>query len=146
MGYFYSHGVGTPVAGRPLHRPGRAVFPHPVPRSCSPRSYSHSRRTSLIVNNSLPSCIKYPGSSYTQSLQRLEIRCPVETVLLPSTTIEPLICTLYRFVEKASQRSLVALDAKVIVVPIQPAIQRHYKLPSSQMPIGLPHSLMWAIA
>jgi hypothetical protein len=28
-------GVGTPVTGRPRHRPGRAVFPHPVPRSYS---------------------------------------------------------------------------------------------------------------
>jgi transposase len=32
--------VGTPVTGRPPHRPGRAVFPHPVPRL-----YSLSRRT-----------------------------------------------------------------------------------------------------
>jgi len=32
-------GVGTPVTGRPRHRPGRAVFPHPVPRS-----YSHRAR------------------------------------------------------------------------------------------------------
>ena len=27
--------VGTPVTQRPPHRPGRAVFPHPVPRLCS---------------------------------------------------------------------------------------------------------------
>ncbi len=32
--------VGTPVTRRPPHRPGRAVFPHPVPRL-----YSLSRRT-----------------------------------------------------------------------------------------------------
>jgi len=28
--------VGTPVTRRPPHRPGRAVFPHPVPRLHSP--------------------------------------------------------------------------------------------------------------
>ncbi len=33
--------VGTPVTGRPPHSPGRAVFPHPVPRSHSlPRGSS----------------------------------------------------------------------------------------------------------
>ena len=34
---FRASGVGTPVTGRPRprHRPGRAVFPHPVPRSYS---------------------------------------------------------------------------------------------------------------
>jgi hypothetical protein len=32
--------VGTPVTRRPLHSPGRAVFPHPVLRS-----YSLSRKT-----------------------------------------------------------------------------------------------------
>jgi hypothetical protein len=28
--------VGTPVTRHPPHRPGRAVFPHPVPRLYSP--------------------------------------------------------------------------------------------------------------
>jgi hypothetical protein len=35
--------VGTPVTGRPPHRPGRAVFPHPVPRL-----YSLSREPSQL--------------------------------------------------------------------------------------------------
>ena len=36
-------GVGTSVARRPRHRPGRAVFPHPVPRS-----YSLSREREVL--------------------------------------------------------------------------------------------------
>jgi hypothetical protein len=34
--------VGTPVTQRPPHRPGRAVFPHPVPRlySLSRKAYA----------------------------------------------------------------------------------------------------------
>jgi hypothetical protein len=37
--------VGTPVTRRPLHRPGRAVFPHPVPRL-----YSLSRKARLSTD------------------------------------------------------------------------------------------------
>jgi hypothetical protein len=36
-------GVGTPVTRSPRHRPGRAVFPHPVPRL-----HSHSRGPSQL--------------------------------------------------------------------------------------------------
>ena len=36
-------GVGTPVPRSPRHRPGRAVFPHPVPRS-----YSLSREREVL--------------------------------------------------------------------------------------------------
>src|SRR5882672_201920 len=35
--------VGTPVTRRPPHRPGRAVFPHPVPRL-----HSRPRRSELV--------------------------------------------------------------------------------------------------
>jgi len=35
--------VGTPVTRRPPHRPGRAVFPHPVPRL-----YSLSRKATAL--------------------------------------------------------------------------------------------------
>nr|VFK11718.1 MAG: hypothetical protein BECKLPF1236A_GA0070988_1006015 [Candidatus Kentron sp. LPFa]VFK27934.1 MAG: hypothetical protein BECKLPF1236C_GA0070990_100554 [Candidatus Kentron sp. LPFa] len=37
--------VGTPVTERPPHKPGRAVFPHPVPRS-----YSLSRKCDCPVH------------------------------------------------------------------------------------------------
>jgi hypothetical protein len=43
-------GVGTPVTRSPRHRPGRAVFPHPVPRL-----YSHSRGPSQLPVTR-PSC------------------------------------------------------------------------------------------
>jgi len=51
--------VGTPVTRRPPHSPGRAVFPHPVPRLDSlPRkagahAYTLRRRCSVMRGRSL---------------------------------------------------------------------------------------------
>jgi len=41
--------VGTPVTQRPPHRPGRAVFPHPVSRM-----YSLSRKAFALGKHSIP--------------------------------------------------------------------------------------------
>jgi hypothetical protein len=48
---FYGSGVGTPVTRSPRHRPGRAVFSHPVPRlySLSRERGSHANTSSRCV-------------------------------------------------------------------------------------------------
>ena len=58
----------------------------------------------------------------------------LKLVLLASTTIQPFVSTVYRFVVEPSHCSFVTLDTKVIVVSVQPAVQTHYKLPALQMP------------
>jgi len=49
--------AGTPVSRRPLHSPGRAVFPHPVPRL-----YSQSRKTMPSNEHPTGRSHHYPGS------------------------------------------------------------------------------------
>jgi len=76
--------VGTPVARRPPHSPGREVFPHPVPRL-----YSLSRKTSALSEH--PPTIVLPDewSCYVDEFQDFIESPPVETLALASSSVEP---------------------------------------------------------
>ena len=72
--WVYTATVGTPVTRRPPCRPGRAVFPHPVPRLHSrPRKaeplpvlalFAMARREvgSCYSGPTCPGCVSFPGS------------------------------------------------------------------------------------
>jgi len=111
--------VGTPVARGPPHRPGRAVFPHPVPRL-----YSFSRRAK--------SSCKYPmrslrlgdcRASYSQSIQRFRECFPGKATLLTAPAIEPFECTFLGPPIESVQSFAVAPESVIVVVPLQSPIQ-----------------------
>jgi hypothetical protein len=62
---FYGSGVGTPVTRSPRHRPGRAVFSHPVPRlhSLIKRTVTVTRFTVQLFSprSEVCSCIPDPA-------------------------------------------------------------------------------------
>ena len=58
-------GVGTPVPRSPRHRPGRAVFPHPVPRS-----YSLSREREVLRKHQFVKAMVF-GTGWGQVWNRM---------------------------------------------------------------------------
>ncbi len=96
---FYSaSAVGMPVTRHPPHSPGRAVFPHPVPRS-----YSLPRRTELSSVSSATD-FGYARPCYLYPFEKLVELHPGETLPLPTSSIEPFVYRLFYYLEEVFQR------------------------------------------
>ena len=115
--------VGTPVTRRPLHSPGRAVLPHPVPRS-----HSLSRKTG-------PSCEHPPGRPHHNAgfpeqatIHRSPEGLSRETLPLTAPSIEPFECTFHSPQIEAIDRVSVAYDPEVVVVTPQASRERRMLL------------------
>ena len=120
--------VGTPVTRRPLHSPGRAVLPHPVPRS-----HSLSRKTG-------PSCEHPPGRPRHNAgfpeqatIHRSPEGLARETLPLTAPSIEPFECTFHSPQIEAIERVSVAYNPEVVVVTSQSPIQAPDKITFRQV-------------
>jgi hypothetical protein len=91
----YLHGhlaVGTPVTQRPPHRPGRAVFPHPVPRL-----YSLSRKAFALGKHSIPlGRYREFGFCDPEAIYGFNENLPGEAFTLATSSVQPLECTFNR--------------------------------------------------
>ena len=110
--------VGTPVTQRPPHSPGRAVFPHPVPRL-----YSLSRKASALGKHPmLFGRYRQLGFRNAEALDSFEKNLPSKTLPFPTSTVQPLKCTFDRPTVKLPQRPQVADHAVIIVMTTQPTV------------------------
>ena len=77
--------VGTPVTQRPPHRPGRAVFPHPVPRL-----YSLSRKASALCKYSMLSVDHHHfGFGNPQPVDGFAEHLPGKAFTLSASSVQP---------------------------------------------------------
>nr|VFK29776.1 MAG: hypothetical protein BECKMB1821G_GA0114241_105318 [Candidatus Kentron sp. MB]VFK33880.1 MAG: hypothetical protein BECKMB1821I_GA0114274_105518 [Candidatus Kentron sp. MB]VFK76480.1 MAG: hypothetical protein BECKMB1821H_GA0114242_105818 [Candidatus Kentron sp. MB] len=69
---FAKSAVGTPVTGRPPHRPGRAVFPHPV------RRFTRFKLSviALCIHRISLRFLYYSRPDYSKLPERFEKGCP----------------------------------------------------------------------
>ena len=125
--------VGMPVTRPPPYSPGRAVFPHPVPRWYSrPRCKALSSREhppSLALRDTWP-CYVYP-------IEALSALLPGETLPLPTAPIAPCERTAYGSLEKAVQRANVAVQTVVVIVAPEPGVQPLVACTPQQVPMLL---------
>jgi len=86
MTHFYVPlAVGTLVTQRPPHRPGRAVFPHPVPRL-----YSLSRKAFALCKHAMFSVdYHHFGFGYPQPVDGFVKNRPGEALALSSSSVQP---------------------------------------------------------
>ena len=77
------------------------------------------------------------GSGNAQSLNGFVEYLPGETLPFATPAIQPFKGTFQRPKIEAPYRFQIARDVVIIVMPLQPAIQRHYKHAPFQMPILL---------
>ena len=92
--------VGMPVAWHPPCRPGRAVFPHPVPRL-----YSLARsKTCVSCHHRLAFAFSNTWLGYLYSFKQQRERGPVETSSLTAASIEPFERTVHSPPIKTPQR------------------------------------------
>ncbi len=81
-------GVGTPVTRSPRHRPGRAVFPHPVPRLYSlSREHKVSRKHPFELRTAR---LGDAGFGDTELFNDATESRPGETLTLAPTPIQPI--------------------------------------------------------
>ncbi len=122
-----------PVTRHPPCRPGRAVFPHPVPRS-----YSLPRCKAEPSSNHSPTFdFSNPGTSYLYPVENLVEQLPGKALPLAASSIEPLEGACYGPVEKAFQRMSIASPTIVIIVSPSPSIHTPEKFTPRQMPVAL---------
>jgi len=81
-------GVGTPVARSPRHRPERAVFPHPVPRSYSLSRERHVSRKHQFVLQAAR--LGDAGFGDTKLFDGTTEGRPCETLTLTPAPVQPL--------------------------------------------------------
>jgi hypothetical protein len=129
---FAASAVGMPVTWHPPHRPRRAVFPHRVPRL-----YSRSRKARTSSKHPPALSLSDAGAHYLHALEDLGKSLPVETPALATSPIEPLERTVHGPVVEAVKRAGVASYAKVVVVPLQPAVETPEEVVSRPMPVLL---------
>ena len=89
--YYLPLAVGTPVTQRPPHRPGRAVFPHPVPRLYSLARRAKSSCKYPVLSLRLGDC----RAGYSQTFQCSREHIPGKATLLPASPVEPFECTFF---------------------------------------------------
>src|SRR5919197_3781480 len=101
-----------PVTRHPPYSPGRAVFPHPVPRL-----YSRPRcKAEPSGKHSSTFDLRDTGPHYLDAVENPGKLLPGITALLASPPVEPFERTVYRPVEKAVERAGVPAHAVVVVV------------------------------
>src|SRR6058998_3329553 len=104
--------VGMPVTRHPPCRPGRAVFPHPVPRL-----YSRPRcKAELSGKHSSTFDLSDAGPRYLGAVEDPGKLLPGVAALLPSPPVEPLERTVHGPTEKAGERAGVPSHAVIVVV------------------------------
>src|SRR5712691_8044588 len=104
--------VGTSVTRGPPHRPGRAVFPHPVPRL-----YSLSRRTkSSCIHHVLSLSLSHFREGYTYTVQRSFERLPGQAFPLAASSVEPCARTLLRPRVETVERGPVPPESVIVVM------------------------------
>src|SRR4029453_5288243 len=106
--------VGMPVTRHPPCSPGRAVFPHPVPRLSSPprckAEFSSIHPSTSVFGNT--------GPCYLDTVEDLSELLPEKTPPLGASPVEPLKRTVHDPIEEAVQRARVAPHAVVIIVAL----------------------------
>ena len=123
-----------PVARHPPCRPGRAVFPPPVPRLYSPprcKAEPSSIHSSTSDFGDVRPC-------YLYSVEDLGELLPGGTAPLAASPVEPLKRTVHGPIEEAVQRAGVPSHPVVMVVASQPCVQTLEELTPRQVP-GLFH-------
>ena len=114
-------GVGTPVARSPRHRPGRAVFPHPVPRS-----YSLSREREVLRKHQFVLQAARLGDAGFGDAELFDgaSECrPCKALALAPAPIQPFERACNGRVVEAPQVRRVAPYTIVVVMPYQPPIE-----------------------
>src|SRR5262245_45052718 len=97
--------VGMPVTRHPPCSPGRAVFPHPVPRL-----YSHPRCKAVCSCEHPPSFgLRDTRPCYLDSIEALRELLPGKTLPLPASSIAPCEHTAHGPLNKALKRASVTL-------------------------------------
>src|SRR5262249_58357586 len=93
--------VGMPVTRHPPCSPGRAVFPHPVPRL-----YSHPRcKAELSGKHSSTFNLSDAGPRYLDVVEDPGKLLPSVAALLASPPVEPLERRVHGPLEKAGERA-----------------------------------------
>ena len=125
--------VGMPVARHPPYSPGRAVFPHPVPRL-----YSLPRCKAKPSGKHSPTWnLRNTRTHYLDVGEDVGALLPRVTPLLASPPVEPFERTVHRPMEKAVERAGVPSHAIVVVVASQSRIQTLEEFPPRQVPVVL---------
>jgi hypothetical protein len=120
-----------PVPRHPPCSPGRAVFPHPVPRWYSrPRGKASS--TSI---HPAASDFGHAGTCYPYSVKSLRILLPGITLPFAPSSVAPFVCTLSGPPEEALKRVDVPSHSVGVLASLQPSMQLPEKLPSRQVPM-----------
>src|SRR5262249_7954768 len=105
--------VGMPVTRHPPCSPGRAVFPHPVPRL-----YSHLRcKAELSGKHSSTFNLSDAGPRNLDVVEDPGKLLPSVAALLAPPPVEPLERTVYGPLEKAGERAGVSSHAVINHLP-----------------------------
>jgi hypothetical protein len=120
-----------PVTRHPPCRPGRAGFPHPVPRLYAlPRckaAPSSIHSTTSDFGDTRP--------CYPYAVKNLGALLPGITLPLAPSSVKPLVRTLYGPPEEALKRVEVPPHPRVLIGSRQPCMQPPKDLPSWQVPL-----------
>src|SRR5262245_12795420 len=93
--------VGMPVTRHPPYRPGRAVFPPPVPRL-----YSRPRCTAEPAGTHAPTVdLSKTGPCYLGAVKDPGTRLPGVTAPLAAPPLAPFVCTVPGPTENAGERA-----------------------------------------
>ncbi len=104
--------VGMPVTRHPPYSPGRAVFPHPVPRL-----YSRPRCKAEPSGKHSPTFdLSNTGPYYLDAVKDPGQLLPGVAAPLAAPPIEPFVCTVHGPTEKAVERARVPAHAVIVVV------------------------------
>jgi len=123
--------VGMPVTRHPPCSPGRAVFPHPVPRLYSrPRCKAEPSRIHSSPSDfgNVRSCSLYP-------VEDLRALLPGKTLALAASPVEPFQRPVHDPIEEAMQRTGVPSHPVVMVVTPSSRMQTLEACPPRQVPV-----------
>src|SRR4029453_398422 len=119
-----------PVTRHPPCRPGRAVFPHPVPRL-----YSRPRCKAEPSGTHAPTWdLRTTRTHSLDAVEPVSQLLPRLTPLLASPPVAPCERTVPRPMEKAVARAGVPAHAIVVVVAAQARVQTLEECPPRQVP------------
>ena len=112
---FVKSAVGTPVTRRPPHRPGRAIFPHPV------RRFTRFKLSviALCIHRIPLRFLYYSRPDYSKLLERFEKGCP--GIALPDCFFATRLATnpIFRAIGILKQKTLWPIEFHVLTSPRQ---------------------------
>src|SRR5215475_9466431 len=125
--------VGMPVTRHPPCRPGRAVFPHPVPRLYSrPRCKAEPSSTHSPAWN-----LRDTRTRSFDAVEDVGALLPRITALLASPPVAPFGRTVHGPMAKAGERASIPAHAIVVVVASSSRMQTLEELPPRHVPVLL---------